>query len=66
MKRVVEIMFRFKSILLDIIKSNKIETTGQFVDINLLQRSESSIIKLHKERYFQNEFSRLINGSLLQ
>ena len=37
MKHVVIIMFRFKDMLLDIIKSNKINTIGQLVDMNLLQ-----------------------------
>ena len=48
MKQVVVIMFRFKDMLLDIIKSNKINTSGQLLDMNLLQRSESSIIKIHQ------------------
>ena len=48
MKQVVVIMFRFKDMLLDIIKSNKINTSGQLLDMNLLQRSESSIIKMHQ------------------
>ena len=39
MKPVVVIMFRFKDMLLDIIKSNKINTTGQLADMNLLQRN---------------------------
>ena len=47
MKQVIAIMFRFKDMLLDIIKSNKINTPGQLVDMNLLQRSESSIIKMY-------------------
>ena len=48
MKQVVAIMFRFKDMLLDIIKSNKINKTRQLVDVNLLQRSESFIIKMHQ------------------
>ena len=62
MKRVVAIMLRFKDVLLDIIKSNKINTTGQLVDMNLLQRSESSIIKMYQQSCFQNEISRLLDG----
>ena len=31
-------MLRFKDVLLDIIKSNKTNTTGQLVDMNLLQK----------------------------
>ena len=62
MKRVVAIMLRFKHVLLDIIKSNKINTTGQLVDINLLQRNESSIIKMYHQSCFQNEISRLLDG----
>ena len=54
MKQVVAIMLRFKDVLLDIIKSNKINTTGQLVDMNLLQRSESSIIKMYQQSCFQN------------
>ena len=54
MKRVVAIMLRFKDVLLDIIKSNKINITGQLVDTNLLQRSESSIIKMYQQSCFQN------------
>ena len=48
--------------LLDIIKSNKINTTGQLVDMSLLQRSESSIIKIYQQSCFQNEISRLLDG----
>ena len=62
MKRVVAIMFRFKDMLLDIIKSNMINTTGQHVDMKLLQRSESSIIKMYQQSCFQNEISRLLDG----
>ena len=62
MKQVVAIMFRFKDMLLDIIKSNKINTTGQLVDMSLLQRSESSIIKIYQQSCFQNEISRLLDG----
>ena len=62
MKQVVAIMFRFKDMLLDIIKSNKINTTGQLVDMSLLQRSESSIIKIYQQSCFQNEISRLLEG----
>ena len=40
MKQVVAIMLRFEDVLVDIIKSNKINTTGQLVDVNLLQISE--------------------------
>ena len=47
--------------LLNIVKSNKINKTGQFVDMNLLQRSESSIIKMYQQRCLQNEISRLVN-----
>ena len=63
MKRVVAIMFRFKDMLLDIIKSDKINTTEQLVDMNLLQRSESSIIKMYQQRCFPNEISRLVDGN---
>ena len=62
MKQVVAIMLRFKDVLVDIIKSNKINTTGQFVDMNLLQRSESFIIKINHQSFFQNEISRLLDG----
>ena len=62
MKQVIAIMFRFKDMLLDIIKSNKINTPGQLVDMNLLQRSESSIIKMYQQSCFQNEISRLLDG----
>ena len=61
MKQVIAIMFRFKDMLLDI-KSNKINTPGQLVDMNLLQRSESSIIKMYQQSCFQNEISRLLDG----
>ena len=61
-KRVVAIMLRFKDVLLDIIKSNKINTTGQLVDMNLLQRNESSIIKMYHQSCSQNEISRLLDG----
>ena len=61
-KRVVPIILRFKDVLLDITKSNKINTTGQLVDMNLLQRSESSIIKMYQQSCFQNEISRLLDG----
>ena len=47
--------------LLNIIKSNKINTTGQLVDMNLLQRSEFSIIKMYQQSCFQNEISRLLD-----
>ena len=62
MEQVVTIMFRFKDMLLDIIKSNKINTTGQLADMNLLQRSESSIIKKYQQSCFQNKISRLLDG----
>ena len=62
MKPVVEIMLRFKDMLLNIIKSNKIKTTVQLVDMNLLQQSESSIIKIYQQSCFQNEISRLLDG----
>ena len=62
MKRVVEIMFRFKDMMLDITKSSKINTIGPLVDMNLLQRSESSIIKMYQPSCFQNEISRLLDG----
>ena len=62
MKQVVAIMLRFKDVLVDIIHSNKINTTGQFVDMNLLQRSESFIIKMYHQSFFQNEISRLLDG----
>ena len=55
-------MLRFKDMLLNIIKSNKINTTGQLVDMNLLQRNESSIIKMYHQSCFQNEISRLLDG----
>ena len=45
-EQVVVIIFRFKGMLLDIIKSNKRNTTGQFVYMNLFQKVESSIIKM--------------------
>ena len=61
MKRVVAIMFRFKDMLLDIIKPNKINTAGQVVDMKLLQRSESSIIKMYQQSCFQNKISRLLD-----
>ena len=37
MKRVV-VMFKFKDMLLDIIKPYKINTTGQLLDMNLLKK----------------------------
>ena len=37
MKRVVA-MFKFKDMLLDIIKPYKINTTGQLLDMNLLKK----------------------------
>ena len=55
-------MFRFKDMLLDIIKSNMINTTGQHVDMKLLQRSESSIIKMYQQSCFQNEIRGLLDG----
>ena len=58
MKRVVAIIFRFKDMLLDIVNSNEINTTRELVDMNLLQRSESSIIKMYRQSCFQNEISR--------
>ena len=61
MKRVVAIIFRFKDMLLDIVNSNEISTTGELVDMNLLQRSESSIIKMYQQSCFQNEISRLLD-----
>ena len=48
MKQVVVIMLRFKDMLLDNIKSNKINTIGQLVDMKLLQRSESPLIKMYQ------------------
>ena len=62
MKRVVAIMLRFKDMLLNIIKSNKINSTGQLADMHLLQRSESSVIKMYQQSCFQNETSRLLDG----
>ena len=61
MKQVIAIMFRFKDMLLDIIKSNKINTPGQLVDMNLLQRSESSIIKMYLQKCFQSKISGPVN-----
>ena len=34
----------------------------QLVDMNLLQQSESSIIKIYQQSCFQNEISRLLDG----
>ena len=62
MKRAVATMFKFRYMLiLVIIKSKKIYIPVQFVNMNLLQRSEFPIIKVYQQRYFQNEISRIID-----
>ena len=62
MKQFAAIMFKFKDILLDIIKPKTINTPGQFVDMSLLQRRESSITKMYQQRCFQNKTNRLADG----
>ena len=48
--------------LLNLPKKRQANTDGPIVDINLLQKCETAVIKLHQRRAFHKEISTLENG----
>ena len=43
-------------------KKRKANTDGQIIDMNLLQKGKTAVIKLYLRRAFQREISTLENG----
>ena len=51
--------------LLNLAKKRIANTDGPIVDMNLLQKSETAVIKLYKRGPFQREISTLENGKAI-
>ena len=55
-------VMKYKQKLLIPAKKRKADTDGQIVDMNLLQKGKTAVIKLYLARAFQREISTLENG----
>ena len=54
-----------KETWLNLTKKQKKITDGPIVDMNLLQKSETAVIKLYQRRVFQKEISTLENRNII-
>ena len=54
-----------KETWLNLTKKQKPITDGPIVDMNLLQKSETAVIKLYQRRVFQKEISTLENRNII-
>ena len=56
---------KHKETWLNLTKKQKKITDGPIVDMNLLQKSETAVIKLYQRRVFQKEISTLENRNII-
>ena len=60
-KRIMAFIIKYKETWLNLAKKRKANTDGPIVDMNLLQKVETAVIRLYKRRAFQKEIITLEN-----
>ena len=64
-KRIMAVIMEYKETWFILAKKQKAITGGPIVDMNLLQKGETAVIKLYQRRAFQKEISTLENGKTI-
>ena len=64
-KWLMSVIIKYKETWLNLPKKWKANTDGPTVDMNLPQKGETAVIRLHKRRAFQKEISILENGKTI-
>ena len=64
-KRIMAVITEYKETWFILAKKQKAITGGPIVDMNLLQKGETAVIKLYQRRAFQKEISTLENGKTI-
>ena len=64
-KWLMSVIIKYKETWLNLPKKWKANTDGPTVDMNLPQKGETAVIRLHQRRAFQKEISILENGKTI-
>ena len=64
-KRIMVVIMKYKETWLNLAKKQKANTDDPNVDMNLLQKGETAVIRLYQRRAFQKEISALKNGKTI-
>ena len=64
-KKIMAVIMKYKETWLNLAKKRKANTDDTIVDMNLLQKGETSVIRQYQREAFQKEISTLENGNTI-